>query len=325
MKPFKKTSEVHSDRHIVAISASPHDSVHSATAIDYAAAAQSAATTLAYAADIRHFVKFGGVIPALPSTVAAYLASYAGLLSIATLRRRLVAIHQAHVSIGLISPVKDATVKKTMQGIRRTFGTKQRRVIALVKDDLLELMVFVDQQKPLKAARDRALLLIGFAGAFRRSELVALRVEDVTWYDGGIELCLRRSKTDQEGEGRTVFIPSARGVRCPTTALADWLKLAGIRQGPLFKSVNCHDNLISHRGLTPAAVGQIVKSIVRKKGGNEAALNVAGHSLRAGFCTEAAMVGMPTYQIREVTGHKSDATLSKYIRPASQRKIPSLL
>lgn len=325
MKTSKKTSNACPE------SGAPLDSTLlrqpslSPLAVSYAAAAQSGATVSAYEADMRHFVRFGGTVPALPTAVAEYLASYADTLSVATLRRRLVAIHRAHVDAGLVSPVKDAIVKRTMQGIRRTFGTRQRRVTAILKDDLLELMVFVDQQKPMKAARDRALLLIGFAGAFRRSELVALQVEDVTRFASGIELLLRRSKTDQEGVGRTVFIPNARGSRCPVNALKTWLEFSGIEEGPLFRPVNCHDNVAYHKALAPEAVAQIVKAAVRRMGGDEAAKNVAGHSLRAGFCTEAAIAGMPNHQIREVTGHKSDATLSKYVRPVVQRKIPSLL
>lgn len=148
--------------------------------------------------------------------IAEYLAAFAGKSAIATLQHRLIAIHRAHTDHGTSSPIMDRLVKRTMQGIRRTFGTVQRRVKALVKDDLLEMMVHIDQQKPMKAARDKALLLIGFAGAFRRSELVALQCEDITQYDSGMELLLRRSKTDREGAGRIVFIPYAKGSRCPT-------------------------------------------------------------------------------------------------------------
>ena len=104
--------------------------------------------------------------------MAEYLAKFAGVLSVATLQHRLIAIHQAHMDKGFDSPVKDRLVKRTMQGIRRTFGVAQRRDRALVKDDLLELLVMVNKQKPLKAARDKSILLLGFAGAFRRSELV---------------------------------------------------------------------------------------------------------------------------------------------------------
>jgi integrase len=291
----------------------------------YTAAAQSIATTRSYDADIRHFKLHGGTIPATPAMVAEYLANFAGALAVATLQRRLIAIHRAHVDIKSPSPIMDPIVKRIMQGIRRTFGTKQRRVTALVKDDLVELMVHIEQQLPMKASRDKALLLIGFAGAFRRSELVGLEYADMIRYDTGLELLLRRSKTDQEGAGRTVFIPYARGNRCPVKALLNWLELAGIVAGALFRPINRHDQIVGSKALTPQAVALIVKSSVRMMAGDVAAEMVAGHSLRAGYCTEAATVGLQPYQIREQTGHKSDLTLARYIRPVAQRKIPSLL
>lgn len=297
----------------------------SALVASYSAAAQSSATTRSYDADIRHFKQHGGTIPAPAAMVAEYLANFAGTLAVATLQHRLIAIHRAHADRGLQSPMMDHLVKRTMQGIRRTLGTKQRRVTALVKDDLLEMVFHTDQQLPMKAARDKALLLIGFAGAFRRSELVALRYDDMTLYDGGLELLIRRSKTDQEGAGRTVFIPYARGSRCPIKALWSWLEKAGIADGPLFRPINRHDQIVGNKALTPQSVALIVKSSVRMMSGDEAAKMVAGHSLRAGFCTTAAMVGLQPYQIREQTGHRSDVTLARYIRPVAKRKIPSLL
>jgi integrase len=297
----------------------------SALVVSYSTAAQSSATTRSYDADIRHFKQHGGTIPATAAMVAEYLANFAGTLAVATLQHRLIAIHRAHTDIGLQSPAMDHLVKRTMQGIRRTLGTKQRRVTALVKDDLLEMMVHLDQQMPMKAARDKALLLIGFAGAFRRSELVALQYEDMTQYDNGLELLLRRSKTDQEGAGRTVFIPYARGNRCPVKALKNWVELAGIAAGPLFRPINRHDQVVGNKALTPQSVALICKASVRMMAGNEAAKMVAGHSLRAGYCTEAATVGLQPYQIREQTGHRSDVTLARYIRPVAKRKIPSLL
>jgi len=297
----------------------------SALVVSYSAAAQSNATTRAYDADIRHFKQHGGAIPASAVMVAEYLANFAGTLAVATLQHRLIAIHRAHADQGLESPMKDYLVKRTMQGIRRTLGTKQRRVTALVKDDLLEILVHIDRQAPMKAARDKALLLIGFAGAFRRSELVALQYEDLTQFEDGVELLIRRSKTDQEGAGRTVFIPHARGGRCPVKMLKNWLELSGIAAGPLFRPINRHDQIISKKALSPQSVALIVKSSVRLMAGEEAAKLMAGHSLRAGYCTEAATVGLQPYQIREQTGHRSDVTLARYIRPVAKRKIPSLL
>jgi integrase len=188
------------------------------------------------------------------------------------------------------------------------------------------VLVMVNRQKPLKAARDRALLLIGFAGALRRSELVAIQCADIARFETGMEINLPRSKTDQEGVGRTVWIPHAKDAeRCPVAALDQWLALSDISRGPVFRWVSRHGSLVGDKGLTPQSVALVVKRSVKRVHGVAATKAVSGHSLRAGYCTEAALVGMAPWQIREQTGHKSDATLAKYIRPITKRKIPSLL
>jgi integrase len=298
----------------------------SAAVDGFTAAALSLATRRAYAGDLKSFREHGGKIPATPQMVANYIAAFAGTHAIATIQRRLIAIHQAHTEQGVKSPVMDRLVKRTMQGIRRTFGVAQRRVKALVKTDLLEMLVMVNRQKPLKAARDRALLLVGFAGALRRSELVAIQCNDITRFEAGMEINLPRSKTDQEGVGRTVWIPHAKDAeRCPVAALDEWLARADISRGPVFRWVSRHDNLVGDKGLTSQSVALVVKRSVKRVHGAAATKAVSGHSLRAGYCTEAALVGMAPWQIREQTGHKSDVTLAKYIRPVSKRKIPSLL
>jgi integrase len=289
-------------------------------------AAQSASTRRSYAQDVKHFRANGGKIPATPELVAEYLAKFAGALAVATLSHRLIAIHRAHVDKGLDSPVKDKLVKRTMQGIRRTFGVAQKQARALVKDDLVELLVQVAKQKPLKAARDKALLLIGFAGAFRRSELVALRIEDITPHAHGLELKIVRSKTDQEGEGRMVFVPLAKSEeRCPVKALDCWLQLARIGEGALFRPVNRHDRVVKAQALTPQSVALIVKLAVEKAKGVDAAKTVSGHSLRAGFVTEAATVGLQTSAIMGQTGHRSLEMVYRYVRPVEKRRIQSLL
>lgn len=295
-----------------------------ATVAKLKAAAQSEATTRSYAQAVRHFVSNGGRIPATDRMVTKYLATFAGTLATATLQHRLVAIHRAHMDRGLRSPVLSDEVKRTMQGIRRSYGTAQRRVKALVKDDLLEVLALVDKQRPMKAARDRALLLFGFAGAFRRSELVAIQIEDITEFPHGVEVLLRRSKTDQEGHGRAVFIPHAKGDRCPVKSLQQWIGMYGCTEGPLFPGINRHDRVVG-QSITPQSVALIIKQAVGRAKGQEAARHFSGHSMRAGYVTTAADVGLQPYQIREVTGHRSDATLAKYIRPVQKRKIPSLL
>ena len=292
------------------------------SASSYIEAAQSKATKQGYAKDVRHFIQHGGSIPATPEQVMQYLADVATSLAVATIERRLIAIHKAHTDAGLESPVSHPLVKRTMQGIRRTCGTRQRQARAVVKDDLLQMLVMVEKQKPIKAARDKLVLLLGFAGAFRRSELVALRCEDITAFPNGIEILLRHSKTDQEKAGRTVFIPQANGKHCPVKALDQWRALTGIETGWLFRAVNRHDQ-ISAMPLSAQSVALIVKEAARRVGADPDV--VSGHSLRAGYCTQAAIVGLQPYQIREQTGHKSDATLARYIRPVAKRKIPSLL
>ena len=285
-------------------------------------ASQSAATKRAYASDLRHFELHGGTVPTTVRKLVEYLASFAETLSAATLERRLIAIDKAHREIGLRSPTVDATVKRMMQGIRRTRGTQPRQVKPMVKDDLLEAMVMIDKQKPVKAARDRALLLIGFAGAFRRSELVAIRFEHISHVSNGIEVFLPKSKTDQAREGATIFIPYANGDRCPIRALMQWLEIAVLTEGFVFRAVTRHD-CVSTRGLSAQSVALIVKASVSRVGGDSA--KFSGHSLRAGYCTQAAISGLQPYQIREQSRHKSDVTLAKYIRPVSRRKSPSLL
>lgn len=266
-------------------------SVPSAQVNRYTQAALADNTHRSYKADLAHFRAHGGTIPTTAVKLAEYLAHFADTLAVATLQHRLIAIHRAHLEAGHTSPAMDFLVKRTMQGIRRTKGTAQRRVKALVKDDIIELVLTAEKQKPMKAARDAALILVGFAGAFRRSELVSIRKEDITALDHGIEIHIRRTKTQQE-KGHTVFIPCAKSSRCPVKALEQWLKLSGIEQGPVFRAINRHDQIACGKALTPQSVALVLKETTSLAKNIEAAKSVAGHSLRAGYCTEAASVGM---------------------------------
>ena len=197
-------------------------------------ASLSKATERAYKADLRHFRAWGGVIPATPLTVAQYLADHAEILAVATLRRRLATIAKVHAGNGYPNPVDSEPVKMTLRGIRRTHGKPQRQARPLACADLLRM---VGEPKTCQEIRDQALLLVGFAGAFRRSELVALDVEDLDFIDDGLLITLRRSKTDQDGSGRQIPIPFARGNICPVRALRRWLEVAGISTGPIFRGV----------------------------------------------------------------------------------------
>jgi integrase len=290
----------------------------------YTHAALADNTHRSYRVDLAHFHRHGGTIPTTAVQLAEYLAKFADALAVATLQHRLIAIHRAHLEEGHPSPAMEPLVKRTMQGIRRIKGTTQRRVKALVKDDIIELVLTAEKQKPLKAARDTALILVGFAGAFRRSELVSIRREDVTRFDHGVEIHIRRTKTQQE-KGHTVFVPCAKSSRCPVKALEKWLSLSGIEQGPVFRPINRHDQITGGTALTPQSVALVLKEATSRSKSSEVAKLVAGHSLRAGYCTEAASMGVATHVIMEQTGHRSSATLAKYIRPLGRRKTPSLL
>lgn len=300
----------------------------SAVVQGYAAASQSESTRRSYAQDMRHFKAWGGKVPATAEMVAEYIASCGGSLKTSTITHRLAAINRAHQDRGFESPVKAPLVKQTMEGIRRSFGgvAAPRRVRALVKDDVIEILVGVAKQKPLKAARDKAILLLGWAAALRRSELVALTVQDIVTHDTGCDLLIRRSKTDQRGAGQMVFVPIAKSKeRCPIFALQAWLEMAEITSGPLFRQVSRHDYLVGERGLTAQAIAQVVQAAVRTARGPEAAAECAAHSLRAGFVTEAAAVGVPVNEIMNTTRHTSVATLYVYIRPVEKRRAQSLL
>jgi integrase len=177
--------------------------------LEFIAAATPPSTQRAYQSDLRHFVLWGGHLPATPQQVARYLADHASILSMATLARRLAGIHAAHVERGFPDPTKSALVRLTLRGIRRRFGRPQRRVGALSTDQLARIITSFG--KTATDIRDAAMLLTGFAGAFRRSELVAIDRENVQIDETGATVLLCRGKTDQVGHGRTVPLPRVRG------------------------------------------------------------------------------------------------------------------
>jgi integrase len=266
-------------------------------------------TRAAYLADLAHFENWGGTIPAEPENVAAYLATHADALSVATLNRRLAALAKVHRSHGVANPTSSELVKSVLRGLRRVKGTAQRQATPLLKEDLI--LALDATGEGLRDLRDRALLLIGFAGGFRRSELVALNCGDVERVRQGMILTLRRSKTDQTGEGRKIGIPLARGRWCPVGVLEQWLATSGIMEGALFWPIDRHGQ-IGARPLSGEAVCLIVKERVRAVGIDPS--GYSGHSLRAGLATSAAQAGVPSWKIRQQTGHASDAMLARYLR-----------
>lgn len=267
------------------------------------------ATRRAYRSDLDHFFAWGGAMPATDAQVAAYVAAHAATLKVATLTRRLAAISVAHEAQGYASPVRSPLVRATMRGIRRERGVAQRQAKPLLREDLFAVLAAMGDG--LKDARDRALLLIGFAGGFRRSELCAINCTELEHVHQGLIVTLPRSKTDQDGEGRKIGIPFGRTKWCPVHALDHWLDRAGIVEGPIFRRVDRHGQIFPDR-LSAEAVCLVVRERVAAAGYDPKPFS--GHSLRAGLATSAAQAGVPTWKIRAQTGHASDAMLAKYIR-----------
>jgi integrase len=268
-------------------------------------------TRRAYLSDLAHFENWGGSLPSNDKMLALYFASHAETLSVATLVRRLTSISKAHDARGYESPTRSSLVRATLRGIKRKQGTAQRQAKPLLKEDLIAALDAMGDT--LRDVRDRALLLIGFAGAFRRSELVALDKGDIGRVREGIIINLRRSKTDQTSKGRRVAIPRGRARWCPVSALDTWLDRSGIHDAAVFRPVNSH-GVIGTGRLSAEAVSLIIKQRVAATGLDPAAYS--GHSLRAGFVTSAAQAGVPTWRIRAQTGHTSDSMLQRYIREA---------
>jgi site-specific recombinase XerD len=287
-----------------------------AAAVAYAKADKAEATRRAYVGD---YAAFGawcsdrGVasLPATAETVAAFLAFEAGRgVKPSTISRRVAAILYAHKLAGHESPTGSEVVKATMRGIRRSVGTAATRKAPATADKVCAMAA--NMPNGLIGLRDRALLLLGFAGAFRRSELVALNVADIQECEAGLRVYIGKSKTDQEGRGVTIAIaPGA--VACPMKAVKAWLEGAAVTDGPVFRSIAKGERVSAGR-LSDKSVADIVKRHASRLGLDPATFG--GHSLRAGFLTSAAAKGASVFKMMDVSRHKSVDTLRGYVRGA---------
>ncbi len=249
-------------------------------------------------------------LPADPATVILYATDLAQRLKVSTIIRRLSSISVIHATAGHTSPTKDVRVREVVKGIRRTLGVATREASPATIAEIRKVCYALTDT--VLDIRDRALLLVGFAGALRRSELVALDVEDLEWRTEGVVAVIRRSKTDQEGQGRRVALPYGNDpTTCPVQALQAWLAVSGIAQGRLFRPISRHGQ-VGDSGLSGQSVALIVKRRVAEAGLDPT--RFSGHSLRAGFCTSAAMAGASERAIAAQSGHRSVQVLRRYIR-----------
>lgn len=284
----------------------------------YAQSTKSPATIRAYRREWNHFCHWCGdhgliALPATPEIVAMYVADCASKCAVSTITRRLTAITKAHHTAGHTdspSTTKHSIVGETMKGIRRAVGTAQHGKDPLLTSEIRRIVVHCPEN--LLGLRERALVLVGYSGAFRRSEISGIDVEHITLSDEGIVVDLPRSKTDQEGAGRKVGIPwGANPVTCPVRNLGMWLRKSRIVKGPVFREVDRHGN-VSNTRLHPDSIGKLLKRAAARAG--LSVDGISGHSLRAGHATQALRNGVSESKIMRQTGHKSTAMVRRYIR-----------
>ena len=274
-------------------------------------------TRSAYQQDWAHFTEWclaRGMesLPATPETVVLYVTDLAERFKASTIQRHVASISVAHQAAGMDSPTHSMLVRTALKGIRRTIGITREKKSPVRVCHLIHISDVLPNN--LQGVRDKALFLVGYAGAFRRSELVALDVGDVRFVPEGVRITVRQSKTDQEGAGHTKDINcAANPAHCPVKALKCWMEKAAIESGPLFRPINRHDQVLPQR-LTPQSVALIVKRVVTAM--RLSPEQFSGHSLRSGFVTDAIKYGIQSQVIRRVTGHRSESTLAEYFREA---------
>lgn len=292
-----------------------------AAAGGYRAQAKAANTLRAYASDWSQFEGWcdeRGLdpLPARPEAVATYLAALAlAGKADSTIGRHLAAIGWKHRQDGLVAPsVRDErmVIADTLAGIRREQRARPSRRKAAISASQLGAMIAQADGEGSRSIRDCAILALGMAAALRRSELVALELRDVEWVDEGLRLTVRVSKTDQEGEGHVIAVPSGRKLK-PVERLKVWLAVRGRGVGPLFTQIDPQGRRTG-KPMSDRSVARLIQKYAARAGLDPE--TVAGHSLRAGFLTEASRTGATLAKMQEVSRHKKVDVLLSYVRSA---------
>lgn len=285
--------------------------------LDALNAAHSPNTVRGYKTDLNNFVKWGGNLPSTPEQVASYMVSMVVEkgYKIASVIRSLYAISHWHRAQHTANPVSDELVRQARRGLVKTHGQPPKQSEALELPALRQLLAHIGTDS-LIDVRDRALLTLGFFGAFRRSELVSISVDQLQQVPEGLEVRLHRSKTNKFGrlEIKPIVYAQAQDI-CPINCLNQWLVSSGITEGDIFRSVSSTGKL-SKRGISAQTFYNMLKT--RAEAAGFADGEYSPHSLRAGFITTAYKAGKDRYRIKQVSGHKSDAVLDMYIRDADR-------
>ncbi len=284
----------------------------------YLHAATSENTRKAYQQDIRHFMVWGGLLPTTPEIILQYLQHYAEKLNPQTLKRRIIAIRHWHTYQGFNDPTSHPLIIKMLSGISRLHGTPPTKAPTLSVEQLIKIANYLSAQGSLAAYRDNALLQIGFFGAFRRSELAALKWEDINFVAEGLVILIPRSKTDQEGKGLICAIPYGNKVLCPVGALQQWRKRSNITMGPVFNRISKNSQQKSS-ALSPVSINWIIKKYAQVCELPDAK-SYSGHSLRRGFATAASRKGASFSAIMRHGRWRHEGTVHGYIEEGQQFK-----
>ena len=279
-------------------------------------------TLRAYKSDFKDFGAFclkHGLksLPSEPKIVSLYLTHLAKNSKISTLRRRLVSISMVHKFKGHYLDTKHPIIVENLMGIRRVKGSIQKGKKPILINDLKLIINAINDQKTeeIKKLRDKSIILIGFAGGFRRTELISINHEDLEFVSEGLKISINRSKTDQFGEGMIKGLPYFNNeIYCPVTNLKKWLEISKIKSGPIFRRF-IKGLSLSEKRLTDQSVVLLIKEYLKLAGIENK--NFAGHSLRSGFATVAAESGANERSIMAMTGHKSTQMVRRYIREAN--------
>ena len=279
-------------------------------------------TLRAYKSDFKDFgafcTKHGfNSMPTEPKVVSLYLTHLSESSKLSTLRRRLVSIGVVHKIKGHYLDTKHPVIIENLMGIKRKKGSIQTGKKPILINHLKEIINVIDDQKieKIKKLRNRSLILVGFGGGFRRTELISINYEDLEFVEEGVKITLRRSKTDQFGEGLVKGLPYFTNEKyCPVISLKNWLNLSQIKNGPVFRRFSKGSILTRHR-LSGQSVVLIIKNCLKLAGIENQ--NFSGHSLRSGFATVAAESGADERSIMAMTGHKTTQMVRRYIREAN--------
>jgi len=279
-------------------------------------------TLRAYKSDFKDFGTFCAKhgfesLPSEPKIVSLYITHLSKTSKISTLKRRLVSISMVHKLKGHYLDTKHPIIVENLMGIKRTIGSIQKGKKPLLINDLKRIVNVIDEKinSEIKKFRDKSIILIGFGGGFRRNELISIDHDDLEFVPEGLKITIKRSKTDQFGEGMIKGIPYfSNEIYCPVVSLRKWLEVSKINSGPIFRRFS-KGSILTNKRLTDQSVVLLIKEYLNLAGIDNK--NFAGHSLRSGFATVAAESGADERSIMAMTGHKTTQMVRRYIREAN--------